>query len=414
MEKRRTGKSELAKETNISIILELLHAKAPLSRIDIARTTGLSPATVTAMTEELLQKGFLQESGAGEFTGGRRPILLEPSPKARYTIAIHITAQRVELAVVNFINQIYFRRSRQFDELSQNVFVSVLSKWILEVIKDSGIDPDKIIAIGIAVPGPVDAKKGVIIQAQDLNFQDLHLKEELQAKLPYPVLVERDVHAFIWAEKWLGAGKDAVNLLYVWLVPGGIGVGAVVNGVIYYGENMRAGELGHMTIDWDGQICTCGLRGCWQQFVSEQAMRRILMTAITEGKQTVLTQFISSPKELTTAQVMAAYRQKDALAQDIIEEVAGFLGIGIANLVNAFDPEVVIVGGELIEAGEVFLEKLRRTVTGRVYKIPTDTLKIVPAKLKDDGGCLGASLLVSRGNQDYYYVNTRWTGELSR
>jgi glucokinase len=231
----------------------------------------------------------------------------------------------------------------------------------------------KINGIGIGAPGPIDYEKGIVVEAPNLpGWRKVHLKELFEKKYKIPVFVDNDANCAALAEAWFGAGKFAKHFLYM-TVSTGIGGGIIINKKIYRGTTGSAGEFGHMTINIDGPKCGCGHYGHLEAHASGTAMKK------KTGMEAVA--------------IELAARQGDKKALKAIEEVAHYLAIGIANLVNIFNPEMVIIGGGLSNMRELLLKPIRRDFKKYALTLPARSVKIVKAQCGNDAGVLGAATL---------------------
>jgi len=253
----------------------------------------------------------------------------------------------------------------------------------------------KVKGIGVGVPGLPDQAKGTVVFAPNLHWRHVPLVEYLHRQTALPVFLENDANVAALGEQWRGAGRDSVNMIMI-TIGTGIGGGLILNGRLYTGSNGSAGEIGHTVIDPDGPMCSCGRRGCLETFSSATAMVRMAREAIDRGRKSELARI----ENLEARDIVKAARAGDEVAVEIISRVTFYLGIGLGNLVNIFNPDTIVVGGGVSKAGDILFEPLRRTAVEWSLEAPAGAVKIVPAELGNDAGSIGAARLVMPDGRD--------------
>lgn len=263
---------------------------------------------------------------------------------------------------------------------------------IEEAAARAGVDPRKAAAIGIGAPGPLDPETGVIFFAPNLGWRDVPLGPEVGKYFGVPTFVDNDANLAGYGECLYGAGRDARSMVYL-TVSTGIGGGIILDGKVYRGASAAAGELGHMTIDLDGPVCGCGNRGCMEAMASGTAIARMGRELVDSGRgRGILEKAGGRPEEITAVTVAEADREGDAEAAEILERAAAALGAGVAGILNAFNPEVVVLGGGVIGI-EGFFDRMLREVDLRALQRPRQAARIATAALGGDAGLMGAVAL---------------------
>lgn len=253
---------------------------------------------------------------------------------------------------------------------------------------------EKVDGIGIACPGPLDARTGVILSPPNLPGWDrIPLKDRLEERFGVPVRVENDANAAAWGEYLLGAGRGADPLVYM-TVSTGIGGGVVLDGHLFRGADTYAGEVGHMIVDPRGALCGCGRRGCLEAMASGTAIARAAEEAVRNGNSRI--RELSGKCAPRAEHVFAAFREGDETAARIISEEIRYLAIGIANIVHLLNPRVIVIGGGVASAGEVFFAPLRERISTYLMPSFANTFEIRPAELGEDAGVIGAAALWAR------------------
>jgi glucokinase len=239
-------------------------------------------------------------------------------------------------------------------------------------------------AIGVGAPGVIQVDKGIVVKSPNFpDWNNLPLKDELEKVLGLPVAVENDANAAALGEQWRGAGRGIGSMILLTLGTG-VGGGIVLNRQIWHGADGMAGEVGHMTIIPDGRKCGCGNTGCLEMYASA---RGIVQSYRDAGgfPETV------NQSEVTSADVYKAARSGDLRAIEVMQDMGRMLGIGIANLINIFNPEMVVIGGGVKDAWPLFIDSARTEIKKRAFEVPASRTEIVPSKLGDDAGMIGAA-----------------------
>ena len=268
---------------------------------------------------------------------------------------------------------------------------------IIESIKQvaSGAEISKIAGIGIGAAGACDVAKGVITLSPNLpGWHNIPLKGIIQREFDLPIYLENDATAAALGEYYFGGAVGIANLVYV-CVGTGIGGGIMIEGQLYHGISGSAGEIGHMTIDINGPRCNCGNSGCWETLASGTALAREAVKQIKAGAQTSILNFADGQLQKVSAhRVFLAAQEGDRLARELISQTGYYLGVGLVNLVNIFNPQLILIGGGLSRMGQMLLEPATKMVRERAYELPAGAVRIELAQLGADAEALGAAALV--------------------
>jgi len=276
-------------------------------------------------------------------------------------------------------------------ELGQERIKKNIFKSIYKVLEKTDIKIEKIKSIGIGSPGPLNVEKGIIYESANLPIKNMEIVELIEEETGVNTYLQNDANTAALGEKVFGAGKEADDLLYI-TISTGVGGGIIINGKIYYGHTGNAGEIGHMTVDPTGPQCGCGNYGCLESFSSGTAIKNMAKKAI-ENDESTLIKKLARDKKLSAKLVAKAAEKGDQKALDIFAKAGYYLGIGIANLVNIFNPEMIILGGGVLKAKEYFLDRAKEEFKKRALKAPADIVKIKEAVLEDEIGVKGAIAL---------------------
>ena len=350
MTRLRRGNRDLIKEINRNLVLNLIKSRGPISRTDIARLSSLSLATVSGITADFIASGLVHELGEGESTGGRRPVLLRLNYRAGFVVGVKLMEQAITSALTDLDASVLHDRVTPLTTAAGTDPANVLRAIIQAVentIAEAKVDRPRVLGIGIGMAGVVDGEAGICRYSPFFGWRDVPIAEPVAAHFGLPVCVENDVNTLTIAEQWFGYGHGVDHFVVV-TVGRGVGAGIVVNGQFYRGALGGAGELGHITLTTDGPPCGCGKRGCLETLASDPSVVRQARAAIALGERTTLVGI----EPLTLEDIVAAAEAGDELARRLLADSGHWLGMGIATMVNILNPQLVIVGGEGVRAGE--------------------------------------------------------------
>lgn len=278
------GSFELMKQLNVSAVLRVIRDNGSLSRAEIAKLTGLTPASVTNITKILIEDKFLIESKIGESSGGRPPIILELNPDARYVIGIGIGVGVIDVVITNLSAKIISKKSMIIgdERYDYNLVFAELVNLINEVIELSNIERKNILGAGVALHGIVNAKSGESIHSLYYGWKNINIKKRLEDELQLAIYVDNDVRAMALGESLFGATKDISNFVTL-NISNGIGAGIIINNTPYYGVDFSAGEIGHIAVELDGDKCNCGNYGCLETVASNNNITKKAIKLIKQG-----------------------------------------------------------------------------------------------------------------------------------
>lgn len=373
-----------------TLILNLIWEEDGLSRADIARRTGLSRSTVSAIVTDLIASKLVSEGRVGTSTGGRRPITLEFQRNVAFIGGIELGATHITAVITNLTGHV----TGAAEELCAvrdhpDEALSMARRLIRGLLKDQGLAPTRMVGLGVGVPSPVDPSRPDHILPSVLpKWKDLDVLSYFREAFDCPVLMENDANLGALSEHWWGEGRDGRDLAYL-KVATGIGAGFVIGGRLFRGSGGTAGEIGHTAIDPSGPECICGLRGCLVTMVGSEALLRQVSAQLPRYPWSRLAGGAESIDE-----VVEAALDGDDLAGHVIEASGRTLGIGVANMLNLLNPGRVILGGSLVRAGEILLEPLRQTVESLTLAESVAHADIRESQLDNTSIALGGATLV--------------------
>jgi predicted NBD/HSP70 family sugar kinase len=381
-----TGSGSLSslREFNRLRIVDFLRTNGTASRAELARRTGLSRSTVSTLVADLQRRGLVVER-AGQFAGegqpGRPAALLELDPSAAAAVGIDFDHDKVRAAVSDLSRSVLAEASAPHDVDHDALGALDLAAELVEqVLEEATVDRDRLLGVGVALAGPIDHDKGALHPSDVLPaWANIDAAKELEKRLDTPAYVDNDANLGALAEVTLGAGRNARFAAYV-SISSGIGAGIVVDGRPYHGHRGTAGEIGHVVVDPQGPICRCGNRGCLETLASGPALLKLVQE--------------SRERELSVKQMIELARDGDAGCRRVIADAGSVVGRVVAGLVNLFSPEMVVVGGDLGEAGDLLLDPLREAVRRDALPAAAEDLKVVAGELGERANLLGALALV--------------------
>jgi glucokinase-like ROK family protein len=337
-----------------------------------------------------LQQADIVREVKGKHPNGRKPIVLEINPAKGYVAGVDIGATHITVLLANYSAQVVdeLERSAVISDGPQKILGQV-SEMIEELSARSGIKKESIHAVGVGVPGPVVNGTGMVSDPPIMpGWNHVLIDQLLYSKLGIPVTVCNDAELGAVGEWAYGAGRGERNLIYV-KVGMGIGAGILIDGSIYHGATGSAGEIGHITLDENGPMCSCGNKGCLEAMAGGKAVAMNAIQAIKNGGRSSLTG-LKPLESITSHDVIDEAFRGDLLCQQIMVDAGYHLGTAIAGLVNMFNPSIVIIGGNMARIGDLMLEPIRKTVQERSLRLASSNLRIATALLGRRSSGMGA------------------------
>jgi glucokinase-like ROK family protein len=394
-----TGSSGTAvKSHNLRAVLLALLRHDNISRVRLAHLTGLSTTTITNLISELLEQGIVIEDGT-EMSNrqrkvGRPRMPLQLVPTARHAVGIHVGVGSVRVGVADLRAGLVSLRSLAHPlERSPQEVLGETATLVEEAIVQSGVDRRSVVGIGVGASGLVDPHTGVNVVAPNLGWRDVPIRDWFAQRLGLPVFVDNNVRAMALGEAMFGLGQDVHVLAFVYARIG-VGAGFVVDGQLYRGGGAGAGEIGHTTIlPNGGEPCRCGNTGCLETLVSEPAIIRLAQELARHDRHSILSANPGSTKEMTMERVFAAASAGDAPARAMLEERARYMGIALANLVNVFNPELIVLGGIFAQGQDCLLPVVESTMRQRAFANLGRRVQLQTTSFGPQAGVIGAAAL---------------------
>lgn len=313
----------------------------------------------------------------------------------QYVVGVDIGGTKVLAGVIDRAGKIYgtAKTKTRAAEGFENSFKRITA-CVKEAIQAAQMTMDDIYAIGVGAPGPLDLKNGVVIDTPNLRWKNVHLRDAFKNEFNVPVKIDNDVNTGVLGEFIFGVGKGTEDLIGLFIGTG-IGGGIIINGKLLHGFNQNAGEMGHIIMNPKGPRCNCGVKGHLEAYASKTGIENTIRRGLAKGKKSRLADKIKKAKNpIKSSQLADAYAKGDKLVVKAIDRSAKYLGYAISTYLNIFNPEMVILGGGLVESlGDSYLEKITQVAFRNAFPIASKDVKIVPAGLGDNSVILGASKL---------------------
>lgn len=374
-----TGDQALIKRINTAIVLEAILRGAPLSRAQISEKTGLNKATVSSLVQDLIDGSVVREIGTGVSSGGRKPVMLEFVAGAGYAVGIDLGVNYIRGVLTDLRGTIVAESTLPLKQHEPDRVTEELFRCIDSLIAEKPPSPYGVTGIGVGVPGLVD-ETGSVLFAPHLRWRGVPLRRILTDRYKLPVTIDNEANAGALGEQIFGAGRRIDTLVYV-SVGMGIGTGLILQRNLYKGASGFSGEMGHLSVEAFGKPCSCGNRGCWEMYASEQAL---LEKAAKHGYEDL------------EGLLKAAESGREEVAA-LLEEIGEYLGIGIANIVNIFNPDAVIIGNRMSQTRPWIETSLRRTVVQRTLGFHLRSVQLLFAELGERSAMLGAAQMAIAG-----------------
>lgn len=368
---------ELMKQSNRSRILNVVYQNKTVTRQEIAHILKISLPTVVSNVADMVEEGILELAGMATSTGGRKPMIIRFVPDSRYAIGVEFQASKGNVILTDLrskiIDEVEFRWSKFVIEEIMNKIALLIKEMLIR----NNIHKDKLLGIGFAVPGIIDEETLYLENAPNLGIKNIDFKI-YQNLFSTQIYMENEANTAAYAEAMLADNSHNSNLVYL-SIKEGIGTGIIIQNQLYKGSNKKAGEFGHMHISMEKRKCSCGRYGCWETFASEKALEKSYRKTVG--------------KEIDIEEIMRKIKEKDPVAQRVLEEYIEYLVIGVENIILALSPEYIVLGGHISQYEEIIIPIIESKIGKEktIYEI-LET-KVICSKLGNKASILGASLL---------------------
>ena len=410
-QQKKSADRFLIRSINQSLLLNLIRVHAPISRPQLATLSGLSQVTVIKITNDLLDRHLIVEKEHAESTGGRRAGLLEIHPDGGFAVGLIPQPSSLTAVILNLSSELV--HSQRWNITLRDNYpqaIDLIAQCVEELFSNSGIPKEKIIGVGLGMGGLIDAERGCCIDSWMMNWQNVEISRPLEDRLGIPVFLDNDVNCLAIYEKLFGQGQPYQHFLGV-AIGGGVGLGIVINGDLYRGAFGGAGEFGHTAVTTDGRPCACGNHGCLEAYISDAGIVKNYL----EYVQATTYSLERAIQEPTAFEVVERAKNGDEAARAAFQRAGILLGVSLANLVNIFNPECLVLSGPTTDAsmlaGDLLLEPMRQAFKQHLFSQIGKDLHFIVERLGFESWARGAGSLVLRhffASPAHVTLNGRW------
>ena len=390
---KKTANLQLVKDTNLMLVFNLIYSHGPISRVELSRMTRLSRTTISSLVEEVISRDMVLEIGAGKTsTSGRKPIMLRINSLGGYVFAIEILPGSLKCFTYDICcNEI---GGNEFEVVDFRNIGNQIVRIIENFIKEYNIEEEKIHGIILGIPGLIDHEKHKVVTStiiEELDINNDFYEEIKQRFKKVPVLLENESSLYAYAEKEFGIQGSINNLVFI-DINAGIGAGIILNGELFRGAHGLAGEIGHVTIDINAPRCKCGNLGCLEVQASIPAIVNRMINEIESGQKTVIKSMIKGDiNKIDIDMIKQALLLKDEFILEMVDDIANKLAIGINNIINMYDPEAIVLGGEIVKIGDELLTKLKQKLSNIELKPNINMIEIRYSSIRRNPVTLGGA-----------------------
>ncbi|GIP31641.1 ROK family transcriptional regulator [Paenibacillus sp. J2TS4] len=380
------------RDINRANVLDTIRRKERISQAELAKALSLQPSTILRIITDLLEEGLIIRSGQGQATakGGRRATLLELRPEGAFAVGVDLNSDEINAVMLDLTgNVVCHHRMASPSDQGPAMVMEALKDVIRELLSIHEDRIDKIIGISVGVPGKVDVEAGTSIYAVNFkNWRNVKIREELEQAFSLPVYVEREMRSMAYGENWFGKEHD--HMLCLGLFQSGIGLGLVLNGQLYRGANQLEGDVGHVIVEPDGPICSCGRRGCLEAVASEKAICK----RVNENRRKRVDGPSADSKEMNITEIIESFRLGDKDVERFVQEAVSYLGKILCDLVRVYDPKTIVIGGHALASSPEFVEAVRVHFNALQPNYADYVPDIKPVRFAENSTSIGAATLI--------------------
>jgi len=384
--------NELKRYRHHKSILSLLYKGKPMSAPELAKRISVSLPTVFQLLNELITSGLVDARGTGASTGGRKPLMYGLAEESLFVISCDMGRYSAQMTLFNSHNQRVTPVRQVETHIDDADLVSKLHNTAQELINEYNIPLEKVVGFGIDMPGLVDANLGINYTIKERSLQNV--RERLQEKFTMYVYIDNDARMQAYGEYIFGKARDIRNAVVVnwsW----GVGMGMIMNGKLYGGSTGFAGELSHIQMAEEGDLCICGKRGCLETVASANTILRLALEGLNTGKVTQLSAaFGENPEKLTPEDVILAARSGDEFSISLLNKVGLSLGKGLSVIIQLMNPEIIVLSGPLARANQFVLTPIQQAINKFCLEKIVANTTIVTSDIDGQSGLLGSAAMV--------------------
>jgi glucokinase-like ROK family protein len=388
---RKSADKNLVRRLNIALILNYLRTSHCRTRATLAASTGLTRSTVSSLVDELIALNLVRETGLQPSQGGRPGTCLELNPAGGCAIGIEIGVGFVSVVLTDFVANIQWRDFVEFDTRDFHEALALAERLVERAERRSQTLTLKLLGIGLGLPGLVKIDEGLLKYAPNLGWRDIPFQALWKERFGVPVYVVNEGSAAALGEHYFGVAANYHDFVYLSASAVGLGAGIMIGGKLFQGVDGYAGEVGHTVLDPSGPLCACGRHGCWEKVAGSQAIIKYVVDQVHEGHASSALDLIDgNPQKLTADVIAHAAREGDPVVCEAMARVARLFGVGVMNLINTFNPQLVVIGGALSPVLAPFLPTIQEVIAEQSFRALTDNVELKISRLGEDACVLGA------------------------
>lgn len=388
---KKAGNHKLLKEINRRQVFECIRKSGVISKADIRNITQLTPTTISEITNSMINQGLLKSIGVAESTGGRPSQLISLNPEYAYFVGIDIDLDVIRVVVLSFDMMVVEKMEYNIKKLKPTETVDIIIELYKKILDKAKIENNNVFGLGISIPGLI-SKDETIEFAPNLNWREVNLKDELQNLLNIKIAIENESRLSAVAEKYIGLAKDVNNFISI-NIKSGIGSGIFINGELFKGTSGNAGELGHITVKEDGPLCACGNYGCLETMAATPSIIKRAVMYKKQGEKSLLFDKVGID-DINLKDIVDCSKEGDLLCTRILQSVSKYIGIGISNVINLFNPKLIILGGDIILFKDILLTKVYEILEKKSLQSNRLSCNIKITQLGNLSSAIGAGINV--------------------
>jgi N-acetylglucosamine repressor len=395
----KIGNASLLKDINKRLILNAIREREPISRADLVKITKLALPTILRNVNNLLTENIIVEIGKGETSSGRKPTMLKINPSSGFYLGATF-GRKLTLIMTDFngnlIDQCIDYHNTKEGPLGA---VKQLREMAFKMIQNNRVPLYKIAGLGVATPGSGFKNNSLISSSVFAGWESVDFNRLLQEQIhEFPTKTEFITICGAIKERWFGHGKYADQFMYIW-VDYGVGGGLIIDGKIYKGKNGFAGHMGHHVVSLEGDLCYCGNRGCLETYTSITSILKKIQGKLHQGEASILTSMMSDINDLNYNMIMDAYKAGDVLVINELTKAGQILGVGIANAINMYDPEMIVLGGEISASCPLIVEEAIKKARENTFSLKSKSIQIIVSDMTHIPEAMGAVAIMM---SDFY------------
>jgi len=391
---------------NVNVVLNAIQASQGISRVEIAKRTGLTAQTISVIVRRLIEQGIVEEGGSMPSAGGKPRTSLRINPGAAYAVGVHFDPIEVSVVVVDMTGRELAESHKAIAPgLEPEALIAEAAEVAHKLLTKLEIPDERVLGVGAACPGPIDQSQGMIISPPRRDrWTEVPIKRLLTQYIGFDVTIDNDANAAAIGERWSGHGRDSSDFAFLYM---GTGIGGAIflSNHIYRGASLNAGEFGHIVVETNGTPCYCGNRGCLEAMCSPSAIVKEVHAELAIGRASVLADaYHKDPSSVDHKTICLAAVENDYVARRVIERVAEYIANCAVIIANALDVELVVIGGKRItHVADIYREKVSEALRTRPLARKAHIVRVEISNMANDGAALGAASLVLHAN---YAPNT--------